>query len=343
MEITEKHLKLYACCVPVKGYQRSTICDLQRHKLDIIPNDLYEIILLLEDKNVQELFELYGLENKETLESYFNFLIENDYAFYTNTPERFPKMDLSFERPEVITNAIIDSNGLVQHDYSKIFNQLTSLGCKYIQLRFFSILQIELLENILSLLSNSIIKSVEVILQYDSSMAHEKYVDLCNKFPRIYMLTISNSPYQKIYKGKKDVMTDTGTIIYTKENITDESHCGIIDPSLFVFNVDTFSESQRFNTCLNKKISIDTEGEIKNCPSMLLTYGNIRNKSIEDIASDDGFQSYWHMKKDDIDDCKVCEFRHVCTDCRAYTIDHEKGLGKPKKCKYDPYKAEWPL
>ena len=35
---------LFACCIPVKGARRSTLCDLQRGSFQFIPNGLYEIL-----------------------------------------------------------------------------------------------------------------------------------------------------------------------------------------------------------------------------------------------------------------------------------------------------------
>ena len=47
------------------------------------------------------------------------------------------------------------------------------------------------------------------------------------------------------------------------------------------------------------------------------------------------------INKDLIDVCKDCEFRYICTDCRAYIQDKNNIYSKPAKCNYDPYNAEW--
>jgi len=39
--------------------------------------------------------------------------------------------------------------------------------------------------------------------------------------------------------------------------------------------------------------------------------------------------------------CKDCEFRYVCTDCRAYRADAEDLYSKRARCSYDPYTATW--
>ena len=45
--------------------------------------------------------------------------------------------------------------------------------------------------------------------------------------------------------------------------------------------------------------------------------------------------------KDAIKICQDCEFRHICTDCRAY-LDNPKDLySHPAKCTYNPYQAKW--
>ena len=48
-----------------------------------------------------------------------------------------------------------------------------------------------------------------------------------------------------------------------------------------------------------------------------------------------------NIKKDQISVCKDCEFRYVCTDCRAYTQNSGDQYSKPLKCNYDPYTATW--
>ncbi len=129
-------------------------------------------------------------------------------------------------------------------------------------------------------------------------------------------------------------------VIYYRGTIKDETHCGMVEPYSFDVNVPLFSEAQKRNTCLYKKISIDKSGNIKNCPSMTSSFGSIDNSSLIDIVQMTEFTSYWNINKDKIQICRDCEFRYVCTDCRAYT-QGDNLLGKPAKCNYDPYTAKW--
>ena len=74
---------------------------------------------------------------------------------------------------------------------------------------------------------------------------------------------------------------------------------------------------------------------------MAKSYGNIKDTSLIDVANSPEFQEVWHIKKDMIHVCKDCEFRHVCTDCRAYVEDPDDILSKPLKCGHNPYTGEW--
>jgi SPASM domain peptide maturase of grasp-with-spasm system len=109
----------------------------------------------------------------------------------------------------------------------------------------------------------------------------------------------------------------------------------------FSINLKTFSESLNYNSCLNRKISIDKEGNIKNCPSMQKNYGCITNTSLSEVIDIQDFRRVWSIKKDDINTCKGCEFRYVCTDCRAYIENPENENSKPLKCGYNPSTNEW--
>lgn len=79
---------------------------------------------------------------------------------------------------------------------------------------------------------------------------------------------------------------------------------------------------------------------------MLQSFGNIKDTTLEDALNHKDFKKYWNLTKDKIEVCKDCEFRYICTDCRAYTErthENEKGLdtSKPLKCGYNPYTGEW--
>jgi SPASM domain peptide maturase of grasp-with-spasm system len=82
-------------------------------------------------------------------------------------------------------------------------------------------------------------------------------------------------------------------------------------------------------------------GEIKNCPSLSRSFGNIKDTTIAEAIAKPGFKDLWSIRKDDIDVCKDCEFRYMCTDCRAFIKDPDNIYSQPAKCTYNPYIAKW--
>ena len=145
---------------------------------------------------------------------------------------------------------------------------------------------------------------------------------------------------------------DSNKLLYTSENesttvVQVDTHlknskcCGVISPYYFSLALSTFCESHQFNSCLNRKISIDEEGNIKNCPSMATSFGHINHVSLQEALEQKNFKKYWNITKDQVNICKDCEFRHICTDCRAYLENPEDLYSKPLKCGYNPYTCEW--
>ena len=71
------------------------------------------------------------------------------------------------------------------------------------------------------------------------------------------------------------------------------------------------------------------------------SFGNIRNTTLAEAIEILGFKKYWNITKDSITKCKDCEFRYICTDCRAYITVPEDMYSDPLKCGYDPYTCKW--
>lgn len=343
MENTNAYFRVYANCVPVKGARRSTICDLHRHNLFFIPNDLYDILIDHRDMTFQELSEYFGEESRETLDAYFKYLMDNELGFWTDEPERFPDINFEYDAPAIITNSIIDADANSDHDWKAIFEQLEELGCQDLQIRFYDVVHREELERIMELLERRAIKSVDVIIRYHPSYRKKYLMKLTERFFRIKTMTLHTAPRDEVYRmlGGKD-RNGMGNIIFVTQKIDSNTHCGAISPMYFTFsNMRLFSEAKNFNSCLNRKVGIDVDGAIKNCPSLPKSYGNIKDTSIHSAVTNIHFQELWQVNKDQIDICKTCEFRYVCTDCRAFIDDSEDKYSKPSKCSYNPYTTKW--
>lgn len=337
-ESMKKAFHLHACCMLVKGARRSTICDLQRMDFEFIPNALYEILTTQRGKSLNEVKENHDTSHHSTIDEYFEFLVSRNFGFWCDTDDlaRFPDIELDWERPEKITNALIDVSS-ASHDFSKISSELSHLGCKALQLRFFCQKPLAEIAEILGCFSKSTIRHIDLILTYNPEINIPDYERLCFENQRIFSVLVHSSPNESLSEFESTL----AHIQHTKVVIDSSKHCGKIGPSSFYTNIDLFTESQKHNSCLNRKISVHEHGEIKNCPSMTNSYGNVSSVSLSEAIAAKNFKDAWGISKDQIKTCKDCEFRHVCTDCRAYLEDPQDIFSKPLKCGYDPYTATW--
>lgn len=329
--------KLFANCQPVKGARRSLICDIQRGEMKLIPNGLYDILTEYNGKTYNEIIEDYGEDNKPTIDEYFEFLEENEFIFWTPDPQNFPDIDTEWDYPGAITNAIIDCNQQSAHNYEVIFQQLSDLGCKAVQLRFYNTIGIQQLKEILNYTNKTRFQHIDLFVKHDDAYTEEVVNELCGEHVRIQLICIHSAPATK----QVTLEMYSTRILYTEEIVNDHTHCGVIASEYFVVNMPTFFEAMKYNSCLNRKISVDVNGEIRNCPSLPQTYGNITTTSLHSALIQKDFKNLWEINKDQVEICKDCEFRLVCTDCRAFLKNPDDKYSKPAKCTYDPYTATW--
>ena len=334
-----KYFKIYSNCIFVKGINRSIIVDTQLERIQLIPNDLYEILAKTEFINLENIYIEYGLENQNTINNYFKKLIEEDWGFYCNEEEKswFPKMSLEFSSPFLIDNCILEELYEVEK-FKIIISQLENLQCQFLEIVLYNKISNDLLINILSLFNKSTISRISLVIKYDDQKNIDFIKYLSSTFLRIIKIIIHSAQEDKKLDFYDFNVTD---ITLSKLPISSFKFCGIVDLKYLTPNIYHFSESINHNTCLNRKISIDKDGNIKNCPSMAQSFGNIKDTTLEEALNHPNFKRYWNITKDQIEVCKDCEFRHICTDCRAYIEEPDNQYSKPLKCGYNPYTNVW--
>lgn len=337
----ENKFILQSSCIPVQGKNRSVICDLQTDNYYFIPNSLYEILLFENGKTLKAIKKKFNNNFDEIIDEYFNFLTKNNLILFVNNKKGFTKLDLSWNNNYKINNSIIDICK-DDHDIKGILVQLENLKCSNLQFRFFDSGKSVFFKEILDFINIQKLRftHIDFILPFDN-----EYLEISKKYndePRIHSIIFYNSGLSKFNSPN---FKNMGHVIFTENKIINEISCGIIDFKYFHSNIKLFTESQHHNTCLNSKISIDKDGYIRNCPSMPEHFGNIKDTSLEEALNHPDFKKYWNVTKDMIEVCKDCEFRHICTDCRAYTerthFEGDIDLSKPLKCGYNPYTNEW--
>lgn len=334
----KKHnLVLYASCIPVKGYTRSLIYCLQESLYYSIPNSLYDLLHIGKGcLDLEKISSELSNSNLTIFNDYVQFLLDNRLAFCTNTPDLFPRLVCKWESSSQITNAIICIDDSTTISYLQtIITQLDNLICQCVELRFKIDLSDNILIPILSLFNTSIVESIEIL-----AIGQVDHLGILNnnlmlrKFSRVKRITIYNtSKYNKI------IIDDT--ILEWIPEPYSESKCGTITHRSLIFSYPFFEEACNYNSCLNKKVYIDTNGNIKNCPSSKRVYGNVKNDTLISIIARSDFQNLWQIAKKSVEVCKHCEFRFACPDCRIHIADTRYFLSHPKYCRYNPFIGKW--
>lgn len=317
--------KTFSCCIPISGYFRSVIYDLQRKEYCIISNKLCDLL----KKDCFSDIEIIETANQEIKTG----LIQNDIIFKCQIDDTplFPPLSTEYSSPSKIKSCILDFKNVPTFDLEKVVTQLDSLGTINLQIRFFEKPKSEEVINILSQFDNSLIYSIELIIS-NNILDLESII---KQFPRITSIILWNCEKCSI----KSI--NNCSVISTNESFVDVSQCGCIEKELFLCSQDNYIESLNFNSCLNRKIAIDCEGNIKNCPSCSVLFGNINNVSLDHALKHMEFQNIWMITKDMVDVCKDCEFRYMCIDCRVYIKNPRSLTSQPLKCMYNPYISKW--
>lgn len=330
------YFQLYNNCLPVKGFRRSVVCDLQRQRIVYIPNLLFEMLAVVQTDmlTIEELKERYNRNEDEGIDKFFEYLINWDVGYYSNQFDR-SKFNIEFDYPSIISNSILDYSLPSKYDIRLGISKLEALGCKNYQIRLFQSIRMEDINDLLTYFNDSIATHIDIVTQYIPELSENILKELNSGFPRLQQLVFYNSPM------RRDITINGLRVIYLLDQSLSKQSCGKISPDLFAVNIPHFMESQDHNTCLNRKLSINEDGRVTNCPSLNITYGHIESINLHDILEKTNFKKYWTIKKDSIDICKVCEFRHICTDCRVYVTEPGNVYSKPSKCGYNPYTNEW--
>lgn len=323
---------MYSSCYPCKGICRSIIADFRKGKFHIIPNDLYDLLAIFEKKDYDDIFSSYDAEDQKTIKEYADFLLLNSISFWTTKQEskRFSKLSLEYVSPTVVSNAVIEVPEGID-PFICCVDQLVSLGCRFIQVRFTCLSDVSFVREIFSVINQSNLIGVEVVF-------YEKIVlDLLKDLVTNKIISVV-IPNDNVNELVLDRINSCPVLYVDKPSF---NSCGYVSPNYFVVNEAHFTEAINFNSCLHRKLFVGRTGDIKNCPGMSFSYGNIADMLLSDVVSDENFKKWGGIRKDSVEVCSNCEFRHICTDCRAFVKDPENIYSQPSQCTYNPYIAKW--
>ena len=198
------------------------------------------------------------------------FLVSNNFASLVNDISLFPTLKKVWFSPNEMENAIIDIDSTSNHNYKKISEELQALHCAHLEIRIFYDADIQKLSNIARHFYKADFKSVDIIVKYNEGINPPDYLQLAAQYPpmSIFVYEAPSDTYNKslidtTYHG-------IGFVCYLKQKIEATTDCGIINRSSFCLpsSISNFTEGILKNKCLNRKLSITVDGQIKNCPCM---------------------------------------------------------------------------
>ena len=328
----KRAFRLFQNCFLVKGAVKYTICDLQRGEIYHIPQGLYTLLEHYDCFCPEDHLNDFAEELHNDILRLCEDLVNKELGFWTDEPENFPELNLEWDTPEFISNAILEI-GDNRSNLKDVLNQLQDVFCKHIELRFLVTLPLSEIEDVVQKTDNTIFRNITLLLVFDPSITVSGLKDLMLRYQRIGEIIVHTSPF--------DDHAEEYNLYFTREKLDSRACCGQVGKEYFAINLQMFAESLNFNSCLNKKVAIDIDGNIKNCPSMDHVFGNIQRDALLEVVKQTEFQKYWGITKDQITVCMDCEYRYVCTDCRAFIKNQADIFSKPLKCSYDPYTGVW--
>jgi SPASM domain peptide maturase of grasp-with-spasm system len=334
-----KQFKFFEDCRLTKGSTRTALIDLGRNCYYLIPNDLHDILIKFDCKTINEILAYYNKTQQNLILGYFQFLLDKEIIFFTDYPYHFPKVSSTWKHPSIIYQAIIDIQDNNWRIDESTFKSLNNLNCNFLEIRLYGRTDSYKLKDFLLKTETTTIIGIDIYIQFISLKIVREIADLLKNTLRINNLFFYNSPNnEKIASIDKN---SAFNIELLKQKIFNCLNCGVVSTNYFTINLSNYSKSINCNSCLHGKISIDSYGNIKNCPSMKENFGNIKDVKLERAVTRKDFKKYWAITKDQVKGCKDCEFRYMCTDCRAYLEDPKDIYSKPLKCGYNPYSGIW--
>jgi hypothetical protein len=163
------------------GANRCLVSDLERNSYSLIPKILGDI--LSQSRNgfiIQEIVNKYAKDDKKDQKiviSYFKRLHKLDLLIFTDFPEYYMPINMEWDYPGIISNSIIDINTDTEH-IEIYLEQINSIRCRYIQIRYFQLFFIDNLVQILNKLETSIVESIEILLPFESELQIGGLIDL---------------------------------------------------------------------------------------------------------------------------------------------------------------------
>jgi len=324
----------------VHGINRSILINPNKSKYFLLPKEFAVFLSESIGKKTSDATLKMGADDIKTINENLSYLEELGYILLSEFENFVNNSSPHYNSNQQLSNAIVYVSKKLIKFYKGLFKSLHSMSCKAIQLIFVDIHEPSLIVDFIAQELSDNFHSIELTVNFTNKKNVTKLIEQLKKLRFVQNLIILNS--EEAYNFQIRRTFSILSIQALKATCYDlHFYCGKFSKNNLILNSSFIDESLKANSCLNKKVAIDLNGNIKNCPSMPTSYGNIKTTDLETALEHKRFKRYWDINKDQIYTCKDCEFRYVCIDCRAYTENPEDEYSKPLKCGYNPYTNIW--
>ncbi|REC77942.1 grasp-with-spasm system SPASM domain peptide maturase [Chryseobacterium elymi] len=315
---------LYQDCTIIKGSKNILLSDFYKNKIINI-TEFYSYFIRDRYLNISN--------GSDDLHELVEFLSGERLGYISDDLSSIQKKNFIWRTPNEVNEVIIEHQKNDTYNPDLVYKIIETLSAEFLQIRFIDF-SFKKLTQILELVKNSSIRTIEVLIPFWDEAKNDKIIKKLEKELRIQIIYFYNSP-------KNISRHENCNIIYYQKNITDVRHCGIINEDYFLNDIRNISKTKIVNNCLYDKIFISLSGDIKNCPSMPNIICNVNDFSNFLFSEKYKAEKNRYITKDKVKICRDCEYRYFCIDCRAYKEDPDDDYSKPLKCGYNPYTGKW--
>lgn len=226
---------------------------------------------------------------------------------------------------ENIFNTVVDNNievkvSLYGHN-SKVHDQITGVKGSFSKL----------IKTVIRLANSGVAVNIAITLMKENEVYYDHIREFVRTLPiKGYKFDVIREVVNGTQSTHVPLTTKVKEMAYRKK------------PNFYV-KKQQFDNNVYYNSCWNGKLVVTENGDILPCVfARNHVCGNIQETSISDIIyGEKQLRKYWESTFELVEDCKICEYRYACRDCRPIA-ESAKGIGtKNPRCKYNPHKGEW--
>ena len=165
-------------------------------------------------------------------------------------------------------------------------------------------------------------ENIKVIIQVDTLNHVEKFDKAC----LILLMSDVNMDISNLYDD----------LFIEQDYIFNNDDKKFTYPSTDYHN---FTNNLEYHPCLSNSLAITSNGNVLPCIMMRNDiFGNVYDNRLYEIIHDNfnSIDKFWKLNLDKINQCKDCEFRYACDDCRALENSKNSNLFSKTTCNYNP-------